>query len=97
MESAHIDLHRKTLKLVGTEISRTTLLCFVWLVLCLVVNYNIRFSGLTNTWLKSDPHILNMVGGTVNTADLHQNFVRYSPSLYSSMISATGYNESIFA
>src|SRR6218665_617113 len=48
-ESAHIDLHTKTLKLVDIEISRKTLLCFAWLVLCLAVNYNTRFSGLTNT------------------------------------------------
>src|SRR6218665_2133117 len=57
-----IDLHTKTLKLVDIEISRRTLLCFAWLVLCLIVNCNPRFSGLTNTWLKSDPQMLNMVG-----------------------------------
>src|SRR6218665_1152309 len=62
MESAHINLHTKTLKLVDIEISRRTLLCFAWLVLCLIVNCNTRFSGLTNTWLKSDPQMLNMVG-----------------------------------
>ena len=55
MESVHIDLHTKTLKLVDIEISRRTLLC-------LIVNYNIRFRGLTNTWLKSDLQMLNMVG-----------------------------------
>jgi len=62
MELAHLDLHTKTLKLVDIEISRRTLFCFAWLVLCLIVNYNTRFSGFTNTWLKSDPQMLNMVG-----------------------------------
>src|SRR6218665_45483 len=61
MESAHIDLRTKTLKLVDIEISQRTLLCFAWLVLCLIVNYNTRFSGLTNAWLKSYPQMLNMV------------------------------------
>src|SRR6218665_1540437 len=56
-----------TLKLVDIEISRRTLLCFAWLVLCLIVNYNTRFSGLTNTWLKSDPQMLNMVGDPIKT------------------------------
>src|SRR6218665_604263 len=50
--------YMKTLKLVDIEISRSTQLCFAWLVLCSVVNYNTRFSGLTNTWLKSDPQML---------------------------------------
>ena len=68
MESAHIDLHTKTLKLVAIEISRKTLLCFAWLVLCLIINYNTRFSGFTYTWPKNDPQMLNMVR-TVNTAD----------------------------
>jgi len=57
-----IDLHTKTLKLVDIEISRRTLLCFAWLVLCVIVNYNTKFSGLINTWLKSDPQMLSMVG-----------------------------------
>src|SRR6218665_3761180 len=97
MESAHIDLHTKTLKLVDIEISRKTLLCFDWLLLCLAVNYNTRFSGLTNTRLKSDPRCcrptwwgsvkpddpIKTLGGTVH--------------LSSPMISATGCNESIFA
>jgi len=42
------------------------MLCYVmfaWLVLCLIVNYNTRFSGLTNTWLKSDPHNVKHGGG----------------------------------
>src|SRR6218665_1618643 len=67
MESAHIDLHTKTLKLVDIEISRRTLLCFAWLVLRLIVNYNTRFSGLTNTWLKSDPHNYVKHGGGQST------------------------------
>src|SRR6218665_146194 len=98
MESGRIDLHTKTLKLVDIEISRKTLLCFAWLVLCLAVNYNTRFSGLTiilglkvsprccrPTWwgsVKPDDPI-KTVGGTVHL-----------PSL---VISATGCNESIFA
>src|SRR6218665_1229363 len=52
MEAARIDLHTKTLKLVDIEISRRTLLCFAWLVLCLIVNYNTRFSGLGWLGLK---------------------------------------------
>jgi len=96
MEFAHINLHTKTLKLVDIEISRRTLYCFAWLVLCLIVNYNTRFSGLTNTWLKSDPQMLNMVGDSQHCWP-HQNFGRLSPSLSSLMISATVCNESIFA
>ena len=46
MESAYIDLHTKTLKIVDIEISQRTLLR---IVICLIVNYNTRFSGITNT------------------------------------------------
>src|SRR6218665_350867 len=99
MESAHIDLHTKTLKLVDIEISRKTLLCFAWLVLCLAVNYKLIPSlvVLLILGLKVSPRCcrptwwgsvkpddpIKTLGGTVH--------------LSSPMISATGCNESIFA
>src|SRR6218665_1272133 len=95
MESAHIALHTKTLKLLDIEISRRTLLCFVWLVLCLTVNYNTRFSGLTNTWLKSYPQMLNMVG-TVQLLTPSKLWEVESISVLSHDF-CTGCNESIFA
>src|SRR6218665_3056799 len=92
MESAYIDLHTKTFKLVDIEISRKTLLCLVGtlfsipgLVVLIILGLKVIPRCCRPTWwgIVKPADTIKTLGGTVH--------------LSSPMISATGCNESIFA